>query len=90
MHTLMIVTGGLVGLGIFILASVLLKRSIAEGARVFIWPWLVVSLVNMLVGVYWANIPYSVEIPVLIIVFGIPATLAWLIARRFANSRTSA
>jgi len=56
MHTLMWVVGGLVALGIFVLAAVLLGRSIAEGARVFIWPGSLASLVNMLLGVYWANV----------------------------------
>jgi hypothetical membrane protein len=82
MHTVMMVVGGLAALGIFILAAVLLRRRIADGARVFIWPWLAVSLINMLVGVYWANIPYGVEIPVFILVFGVPAAVAWVIVRR--------
>ncbi len=83
MHTLMMVSSGLVVLGIFILAAVLLGRGIAAGARVFIWPWLVAALVNMAIGVYWARIPASAEIAVLIVVFGIPAGAAWLVARRF-------
>jgi hypothetical protein len=83
MHTLMMVVGGLVALGVFILAAVLLGRTVADGARVFIFPWLVAALVNMGVGVYWANIPVSVEIPVLLVVFGVPAGVAWLLARRY-------
>ena len=55
MHTLMVVVGGLVALGIFVLAAVLLGRGVAAGARVFILPWLAASVVNMLVGVYWAR-----------------------------------
>ena len=90
MHTLMMVVGGLVALGIFILAAVLLKRSTADGARIFIWPWLAVSLANMFVGVYWASIPYNVEIPVLVVVFGVPAAVAWYVARRFGNAGTAA
>jgi hypothetical protein len=82
-HTLMMIVGGLVGLGIFMLAAVLLGRRAADGARVFILPWLVVALVNMAVGVYWANIPVSAELPILVIVFGIPAGVAWLLTRRF-------
>jgi hypothetical protein len=81
MHTLMLVVGGLVALGIFILAAVLLGRSMADGARVFVWPWLAVSVINMLAGVYWANIPYSAELPVLGVVFGVPAAVAWLVVR---------
>jgi hypothetical protein len=86
MHTVMMVVGGLVALGIFILAAVLLGRRIGDGARVFIWPWLAASLVNMAIGVYWARIPMSAEVPVLIVVFGIPAGAAWLVARRFRAS----
>jgi hypothetical protein len=78
----MMVVGGLAALGIFVLAAVLLGRSMADGARVFIFPWLVAALVNMGIGMYWANIPLSVEIPVLLVVFGIPAGVAWLLARR--------
>jgi hypothetical protein len=84
MHTLMLVVGGLVALGIFLLAAVLLGRRIADGARVFVWPWLAASVVNMLIGMYWANIPFSVELPVLIVVFGVPAAVAWPVAKRFA------
>jgi hypothetical membrane protein len=83
MHMLMLVVGGLVALGIFVLAAVLLGRRIADGARVFIWPWLAASVVNMLIGVYWANIPFSVEIPVLAVVFGVPVAVAWFVAKRF-------
>jgi hypothetical protein len=83
MHTLMLIAAGFVALAVFLLAAVLLGRSLADGARVFIFPWLVAALVNMGVGLYWANIPLSVEIPVLLVVFGIPAGVAWLLARRY-------
>jgi hypothetical protein len=89
MHTLMLVVGGVTALGIFMLAAVLLGKSIADGARVFIWPWLAASLVNMFVGVYWAGIPYSTELPVLAVVFGVPAAIAWLISRRSKASQSA-
>ncbi|HJU30279.1 MAG TPA: hypothetical protein VJ740_02435 [Hyphomicrobiaceae bacterium] len=81
MHTLMMVAGGLVALGIFVLAAILLGRGSADGARVFIWPWLAASLINMLVGVYWANVPFRVELPVFLVVFGVPAAAAWFLAK---------
>jgi hypothetical protein len=84
MHTLMLVIGGLVALGIFVLAAVLLGKRVADGARVFVWPWLAASVVNMLIGMYWADIPFSVELPVLVVVFGVPAAVAWYVAKRFA------
>lgn len=83
MHILMMVVSGLALLGAFSLAAVMLKHSIADGARVFIGPWLAVSVINMLVGVYWANYSFSVEIPVLAVVFGVPAAVAWYLARKF-------
>ena len=85
MHTLSLVVGGLVALGIFILAAVMLGRSVADGARVFIWPWLAVALINMFLGVYWKEFPYSAEIPILLVVFGVPAGAAWFVARRFGT-----
>jgi hypothetical protein len=86
MHVVMMIAGGLLALGVFILAAVLLGRTMADGARVFVWPWLAVSIINMLVGVYWAGYPYSVEVPVLVLVFGVPAGAAWLVARRFRTT----
>jgi hypothetical protein len=86
MHVVMMVGAGVLALGVFILAAVLLGRGMAAGARAFIWPWLAVSIINMLVGVYWANFPYSVEVPVLAIVFGVPAAVAWLVARRLKTT----
>lgn len=85
MHTLMWVVSGLIALGIFVLAAVLLGRSIADGARVFLLPWLAASVVNMLLGLYWANVPFSTELPVLVVVFGVPAAVAWFVAKRFRN-----
>ena len=83
MHTLLVVVGGLVALGIFVLASVLLGKGVSDGARVFIWPWLAAAVINMLVGVYWARYPFSAELPVLAIVFGVPAAIAWYVAYKF-------
>jgi hypothetical protein len=78
------VVGGLVALGIFVLAAVLLGKRVADGARVFVWSWLAASVINMLIGMYWANVPLSVELPVLVVVFGVPAAAAWYAAKRFA------
>ena len=83
MHTLMWVVGGLAALGIFVLAAVLLGRRVRDGARIFILPWLAASVLNMVIGVYWAGVPVSVEIAVLAVVFGVPAAVAWYVAKRF-------
>ncbi len=85
MHTLRMVVGGLAALGVFILAAKLLGRSAADGARIFILPWLAASVINMLIGVYWASVPLNTEIPVLLVVFGVPAAIAWYLARWLRN-----
>ena len=68
MHTLKMVVGGLAALSVFILAATLLGRRAADGARIFILPWLAASVINMGIGVYWAGVPLSSEIPVLAVV----------------------
>jgi hypothetical protein len=85
MHTLKMVTGGLAALGIFMLAAALLGRKAADGARIFILPWLAASIINMAIGVYWAGVSLSTEIPVLAVVFGVPAAAAWFLSRWLRN-----
>ena len=85
MHTLQMVLGGLAALGIFMLAAVLLGRKAADGARIFILPWLAASVINLVIGVYWASVPLSTEIPVLVAVFGVPAAAAWYLSRWLRN-----
>jgi hypothetical protein len=79
------VVGGLAALGVFILAAKLLGRSAADGARIFILPWLAASVINMLIGVYWASVALNTEIPVLAVVFGVPAAIAWYLSRWLRN-----
>jgi hypothetical protein len=81
MHTLRMVVGGLAALGIFILAATLLGRRAADGARIFILPWLAAAVINIVIGVYWAGVPIQTELPVLAVVFGVPAAVAWYLAR---------
>jgi hypothetical protein len=83
MHTLTLVVGGLVALGAFVMVASVFGRSAADGARTFILPWLIASLVNLYLGVIQANVPLRIEIPVLAVVFGVPAAVAWFVSRRF-------
>jgi hypothetical protein len=80
MHTLMVVGGGLVTLAVFVLAAVLLGKSAAAGARLFILPWLAAALANLYIGTTHG---YSVvgELPFFAVVFGVPAFLAWGVMR---------
>lgn len=53
--------------------------AIAAGAKFFIPVWLVVTLVNMWVGVTKAGYTVAQELPILLIVFAVPAALAGLV-----------
>ena len=85
MHTLQMVVGGLAALGVFMLAAVLLGRKAADGARIFILPWLAASVINLAIGVYWAGVPLSTEIPIFALVFGVPGAIAWYLSRWLRN-----
>jgi hypothetical protein len=83
MHMLMLIVIGLVVLAVFFFGARLLNRSEKSGATAFIWVWLVASIVNGAFGVMRAGIPIINEIGALIPIFGIPAALAWYLARRY-------
>lgn len=82
MHILMVVIGGLVGLVAFYFGYRMFGRSGAAGGALFIWVWLVASILNGAVGVLRAGIPLVNEIGAFIPIFGIPAALAWYLAYR--------
>jgi hypothetical protein len=85
MHVLIVVVIGLVVLGAFFGGAGLFNRSGQAGAFVFIWVWLVASLVNGAVGVFRAGIPVLNETGALIPIFGIPAAVAWYLAYKYGS-----
>ena len=82
MHIVMVVAGGLVGLAAFHFGYRMFGRPGAAGAALFIWVWLIASLLNGAVGVFRAGIPLVNEIAAFIPIFGIPAAIAWYLAYR--------
>ena len=90
MHTIMIVVGGLVLLGAFLLVGYFAKgrelTAIARAAKIFNPIWFVISLINMSVGVLSAGYTIVQELPFLLVVFGIPAAAAWFISHRYSAS----
>ena len=79
MHMAMVIGGGFVLLGLFLLFGQLWGGSapdLALAAKLFIPAWLVVSLVNMWVGVQHAGYSVREEAPILFIVFAVPAAVA--------------
>ena len=86
MHTLRMTILGFVVLAIFFLGARLLNRGEGkpvDGTWIFIWVWLAAAIINLLVGVFAAGIPLLVEIPVLAVIFGLPALAAWYLSRTY-------
>ena len=83
MHTLMMMSGGLLLLGLF-LGFGYWRGQLAVAALWFIPVWLLVSLANMTVGVLHAGYSWLQEVPFLLMLF-VPlaavATLIWHLKR---------
>ena len=83
MHIALILMGGIAQLAIFVLFGWLWGHSVAGmalAAKVFIPFWLVITAVNMWVGVTQAGYSVKVEAPILLLNFLVPAVLASLTA----------
>jgi hypothetical protein len=84
-HTLKVIAGGLVLLGLFLLAGRLLGSGNPAGgmvsaARWFIPLWLIGAGINMWVGVSRAGYSVAEEAPIFVLVFAVPAAVALLVA----------
>jgi hypothetical protein len=92
MHVVMLVVFGLVGLTAFVVLGRMINASgrTFDGARIFIWVWLLGSLLNGAVGVFAAKIPLVNEIAAFIPIFGIPAAAAWYLSQRFRTQAARA
>jgi ABC-type iron transport system FetAB permease component len=77
---------GLVLLSVFVFVAAQVNArkgsKTVDGAFWFLWVWLVVSVLNFCVGVLLANYSVLTEIAVHVIVFGLPAGVAWYLSRR--------
>jgi hypothetical protein len=89
-HTLKVIAGGMVLLGLFLLGGRLLSASapslgMAGAMRWFIPLWLIAAAVNLWIGVTRAGYSVAEEAPIFLIVFAVPAgvalVLAWTLTR---------
>ena len=88
MHMAMVIGGGVVLLGLFLLFGKLCggaEPAFATAARLFVPAWLAIALTNMWVGVTKAGYSVREELPILAVVFVVPAALALLVAWRVAR-----
>ena len=89
MHTLLVIVGGVVLLGLFLLFGKLWGGTTPDfgaAAKAFIPVWLVICVVNLWIGVSKAGYTVREEAPVLLIVFVPPAILAGFLIWRLART----
>lgn len=83
MHMLLVIIGGAALLCVFALFGKLWggdAAGAATAAKIFVPAWLAVSLTNMWVGVTKAGYTVAQELPILLVVFAVPAALAAMLA----------
>lgn len=79
MHMLLVIVGGIVLLGLFLLFGKLWgsdAAGLALAARAFVPVWLAVAIANLWVGVQHAGYGLREELPILLVVFAVPAAVA--------------
>ena len=78
MRTAIIIAVGLMVLAVFVLLPRIAGRPewSAAGAKLFIAPWLLVALGNLWIGVSRAGYTVLEELPIFLLIFGLPAALA--------------
>lgn len=89
MHMLMVIVGGIVLLGVFLLFGQLwgsTTLALATAATVFIPVWLAVSVANLWIGVNRAGYTVAQELPILLVVFTVPTIVAAIAVWQFARS----
>jgi hypothetical protein len=87
MRTAIIIVGGLVLLGLFALVGWRVgggPQSAATAAKLFIPIWLAIALINMWLGVSRAGYSVAEELPIMLVIFAIPAAAAALLWWRFS------
>lgn len=88
MHVLLVIVGGIVLLGVFLLFGRLWSTGasmVPTALLAFIATWLLVSLANMWIGVSRAGYALREELPILLLVFALPALLAGLLLWRLGR-----
>jgi hypothetical protein len=89
MHMAMVIAGGILLLGVFLLFGKLWggdATGSATAAKIFIPVWLAIAIVNLWVGVSKAGYTVREELPILLIVFALPAAAAALAVWQFSRS----
>lgn len=79
MHTIMVISGGLLLLAAFVFGGRAAGIGTAAAALWFMPVWLAGAALNMAVGVSRAGYTVAQEFPIFLVVFAVPALLALLV-----------
>ncbi|CAH0128369.1 MULTISPECIES: hypothetical protein [Stenotrophomonas] len=88
MHVLLVIVGGFLLLGVFVLFGRLWSTGSSQlptALLAFIGTWLLVSVANLWVGVSRAGYTVREELPILLLVFAVPALVAGVIFWRLGR-----
>ena len=88
MRTFLIVLSGFILLGACVLAGRLIggdnPKVLATSALVFLPLWLIAAGVNMYIGVTQAGYSVGEELPIFLVIFGLPAAVAAFVWWKFS------
>jgi len=87
MRTAIIIGAGLIIGALFLFAGRLLGRgpeSIALGAKLFITLWFIAAAANLWMGVAKAGYSFMEELPIFLVIFGVPAAAAGFLWWKYA------
>jgi hypothetical protein len=85
MFVLLLTIAGFVVLAATMFIATSTGKRAADGARIFIWLWLVASLINGAYGFFGHSIPLINEVGAFIVIFGAPAAVAWFVSKKFTS-----
>lgn len=87
MRTILFLVAGLLLMGAFLLLGKLFTGQYGESARVatfaFVAVWFMVAAVNMWLGVASAGYSVAEELPIFLLIFGVPTAFAVFIKWQF-------
>ena len=87
MRTVIIIAAGLIIGALFLFAGRVLGRgpeSIALGAKLFIALWFIAAAANLWMGVAKAGYSFMEELPIFLVIFGVPAAAAGFLWWKYA------
>jgi len=84
LHTLLLILGGFAAMAMIYGIAHWRGTSLRRAFPVYAILWVIASAANLWIGVARAGYSLTEELPIFLVVFGVPCVVAWLLARRSA------